>query len=79
MAENKLGDSERRSRAWLKYSPVCTKIVDLDFNLQFMSRAGVVGLKIDDITEFYGKLYPFAFYPESFRNLMLGNLEKQKS
>jgi PAS domain S-box-containing protein len=75
-AEDKLKDSEKRSWAYLKNSPACTKIVDLDFNLQFMSRAGVEGLNVDDVTELYGKPYPFAFYPESFRNLMIGNLEK---
>jgi PAS domain S-box-containing protein len=75
-AEDKLKESEKRSWAYLEYSPACTKIVDLDFNLQYMSRAGVVGLKIDDITEFYGKPYPFYFYPESFKNCMTKNLEK---
>ena len=57
-----LWESERKSRAWLEHSPVCTKIVDLDFNLQYMSRAGVQGLQIDNITPFYGKPYPFDFY-----------------
>jgi hypothetical protein len=77
-AEEKLRDSENKSRAWLSHSPVCTKIVDLDFNLQYMSESGVKGLKIDDIAEFYGKPYPFDFYPESFRNTMTKSLEKVK-
>jgi PAS domain S-box-containing protein len=77
-AEDKLRDSEKKSRVWLESSPVCTKIVDLDFNLQYMSAAGIIGLNIDDITQFYGKPYPFDFYPESFRNLMTMNLEKVK-
>ena len=55
-----LWDSERKSRAWLEHSPVCTKIVDLDLNLQYMSRAGVEGLHIDDITPYYGKSYPLS-------------------
>ena len=76
--ELKLKDSEKRSRVWLECSPVCTKIVDLDFNLQYMSAAGVKGLKIDDVSQLYGKPYPFDFYPESFRNLMIKNLEKAK-
>ena len=50
-AEESLRDSEKRSRAWLEHSPVCTKIVDRDFNLQFMSSAGIEDLKIDDITK----------------------------
>ena len=73
-----LWDSERKSRAWLEHSPVCTKMVDLDLNLQYMSRAGVEGLHIDDITPYYGKPYPFDFYPQSFRDQMTGNLEKVK-
>ncbi len=77
-AEIRLEGFENRSLAWLEYSPVCTKMVDLDFNLQYMSAAGINGLNIDDITQFYGKPYPFDFYPESFRNLMIGNLEKVK-
>ncbi len=74
--EVRLKDAEIKSRAWLEYSPVCTKIVDLDFNLKYMSSAGIKGLQIDDITQYYGKPYPFDFYPESFRNTMTKNLEK---
>ena len=77
-SEERLKKSEQRNRAWLENSPVCTKIVDLDFNLQYMSYAGIAGLKIDDITEFYGKPYPFDFYPESFKNTMTQNLEKAR-
>ena len=69
---------EKQSRSWLEYSPVCTKIVDLDYNLQYMSSAGIKGLGIDDITPFYGKPYPFDFYPEPFRNLTVKNLDKVK-
>ncbi len=76
--EKRFSESEKNSRAWLEHSPVCTKIVDLDFNLQYMSTAGIDGLNIDDITTFYGKPYPFDFYPESFRSLMIGNLERVK-
>lgn len=78
LAEDRLKESEKRNRAWLENSPACTKIVDLDFNLQFMSAAGIRGLKIDDVTKLYGKPYPFDFYPESFRNVMTSNLEKVK-
>ncbi len=76
--ETKLRNSEKKSLTWLESSPVCTKIVDLDFNLQYMSAAGVNGLNVDDITQFYGKPYPFDFYPESFNNLMRMNLKKVK-
>jgi PAS domain S-box-containing protein len=74
--ELNLKDSDKKSRAWLEHSPVCTKIIDLDFNLQYMSSAGIEDLGIEDITQYYGKPYPLDFYPESFRNTMTKNLEK---
>jgi PAS domain S-box-containing protein len=77
-AEEKLHTLEQQSHAWLENSPTCTKIVDLEFNLQFMSSAGIKGLKIDDITPYYGKPYPFHFYPESFKTQMTGNMMKAK-
>ncbi len=77
-AEEKLKESDSQRRAWLENSPDCTKIVDLDFNLQYMSSAGVEGLKIPDITQYYGKRYPFDFYPESFKKPMSENLAKAR-
>jgi len=74
----RLNISEKKSRAYLEHSPACTKIVDLDFNLQYMSDAGVKGLKIEDITELYGKPYPFDFFDKSFRSIMFENLKKAK-
>jgi PAS domain S-box-containing protein len=74
--ELKLKDSDKKNRAWLENSPICTKIVDLDFNLQYMSSAGIKSLRIEDITQYYGKPYPFDFYPELFRNFTAKNLEK---
>lgn len=76
--KTKFSESESKSRLWLENSPVCTKIVDLDFNLQYMSSSGVKELKIDDITEFYGKPYPLHFYPDSFKIPMTNNLKKAK-
>ena len=70
LAKKELEASEKKSRAYLEHSPVYTKIVDLDFNLQYMSTAGIKALNVEDITQFYGKPYPFDFYPESFRNVM---------
>jgi hypothetical protein len=76
------GDRLRRfkekSKAWIDHSPTCTKIVDLDFNLQFMSSVGVESLGIDDITKYYGKPYPLEFYPQSFCNQMLRNMIKAR-
>ncbi len=77
-AKRKLEDTEIRSRTWLEYSPVCTKIVDLDFNLQYMSNAGINCIGIDDVTQFYGKPFPFDFYSERFRNLITKDLERVK-
>jgi len=77
--EERLNDYEKKSRAWLEHSPICTKIVDLDFNLQYMSSAGIKDLQIEDITKFYGKPYPLAFYPDSFRNTMNKNLQRVKA
>ena len=74
--EKSLIPSGKTMRAWLEKSPACTKIVDLDFNLRYMSDAGVKGLHVDDVTQLYGKPYPFDFYPESFRDVMSKNMEK---
>jgi len=76
--EKQVAERTKELKTWLENSPICTKIVDLDFNLQFMSSAGINGLKIGDIKPFYGKPYPFDFYPESFNKLMRMNLKKVK-
>ncbi len=76
--EKAMRESERKLQAWIENSPVCTKIVDLDFNLQFMSTSGIRELKIDDINELYGKPYPFHFYPDSFKIPMTSNLKKAR-
>lgn len=78
-AEEALQKSKRDLQALISNSPVCTKIVDLDFNLQFMSASGVRELHIDDITEFYGKQYPLHFYPDSLKIPMRNNLRKAKA
>ena len=63
-----LSETERKSLAWLEHSPVCTKIVDLDFNLLYMSSAGIKALCIDDITPYYCKSYPLEIYLQPFRD-----------
>ena len=40
---------ESESFAWLENSPICTKIIDLDFNLKYMSKAGIEKLRIENI------------------------------
>jgi len=85
MSETNLKDKKDRLRlfqednqSWIEHSPTCTKIVDMDFNLQFMSSAGIRSLGIDDISKYYGKPYPFEFYPESFRDGMIRNMIKAR-
>jgi len=77
-SEDRLRFSQEQSRAWIDCSPICTKIVDLDFNLQFMSAAGIESLGFDDVTEYYGKPYPFDFYPQDFCDEMSKNLKKAR-
>ncbi len=76
--ELKLKKSEKKDRVWLENSPVCTKIVDLDFNLKYMSDAGIKALKIDKVAKLYGTPYPFDFFPESTKNSLNKCLEKVK-
>lgn len=74
--KKKLVESEKKRNIWINNSPACTKIVDLDLNLQYMSHAGVAGLGVKDVRELYGKPYPLSFYPESFKKEMTANLKK---
>lgn len=74
--ENRLlRETDRRSRAWLEHSPVCTKVLDLDFNLMYMSNAGVSALKLEDAERYYCKPYPIDFFPGHFRETMRASLE----
>lgn len=75
-SEEELKESERKRSIWLESSPACTKVIDLDLNLQYMSQAGVSGLGIDDVTTLYGKPYPFGFFPESFKKTMTANMKE---
>ena len=77
MSEGEIRKIEKRNQALLDNSPVCHKIVDLDFNLQFMSSAGLEALKVTE-SQVYGKPYPFDFYPDGFKNEMTGNLKRVK-
>jgi len=75
LQENQIDSLRRRNQALLDYSPVCHKIVDFDFNLQYMSDSGFKMLNIDDNIEVYGKPYPFYFFPEAFKKAMIENLK----
>ena len=76
-AENHLLRGQaRQGRVWLEHSPVCTKVLDLDFRLKYMSQAGVQALKLEDAERYYCKPYPLDFFPEFFRTGMLEKLEQ---
>ncbi|MFQ6614525.1 MAG: PAS domain-containing protein, partial [Fidelibacterota bacterium] len=57
-AEEALREAERMNKTLLEMSPVCNKIIDSDFKLQYMSAAGINLLKIPDIKLYYGKKFP---------------------
>ena len=62
-----LPNVEQGSQDWLEQSPVCTKILDLEFNLRYISSAGVRALGLGDGSHYYGTTFPFSFYPEDFK------------
>lgn len=66
--------SGRKTNALLDGVSICTKVLDLDFNLQYMSPSGIKSLKIPDISLFYDQPYPFDFYPQSFCECTTKNL-----
>ena len=74
-AEEALQRSEMMNRSLLEGSPVCTKIIDPDFKLRYMSAAGIKKLKIPDIRRFYGETYPPESYPQSMRAPLIRNLK----
>jgi PAS domain S-box-containing protein len=73
-----LRNAKRRNQALLDHSPVCHKMVDLDFNLTYMSTSGYKMLQLDENADIYGNPYPFEFFPAAFRNEMTENLKKVK-
>ena len=70
--------TESGGNAWLENSPVCTKILDADFNLRYMSHSGVKALKIENIEEYYGKPYPPDFFPQEAKKETADLLKKVK-
>lgn len=62
----------------LEDSRVCIKILDLNFNLQYMSGFELKTIKSKNASDFYEKPYPFYFYPDIFKTLMLNDLAKVK-
>ena len=53
----------------IQSSPVCHKIFDPDFKLQFMSKCGVTALKIESIEDYYGHSFPPDFAPKNTRDI----------
>ena len=68
--------SANRARTYLENSPACTKILDLDFNLQYMSSAGIKRLNIENVETLYGKPYPFDFFPQASKDTTTANLKQ---
>ncbi|NWH05560.1 hybrid sensor histidine kinase/response regulator [Desulfobacter latus] len=71
-------NTEKRNQALLDHSPVCHKIVDLDFNLQYMNANGFKMLNLEPNAGVYGKPYPFDFFPEPFKEKMIKSLTHVK-
>ncbi len=78
-AEAELRAYERLNSSLLDHSPACHKVVDLDFNLQYMSKNGFCMLKLDEDAVVYGKPYPFSFFPEAFKQEMVECLKRVKT
>ena len=74
----KLEKPEFNNNIWFENSPVCSQLIDLDFNLKYINKSEIKDLKINDITEFYGKSYPLSFHPDSFKIFMVRNLKRAK-
>lgn len=77
-AEENLREIEKRNQALLDTSPVCHMIVDLDFNLQYMSSAGYKMFKLNKAEDVYGSSFPFSFFPDPFCEEMVKYLNKVK-
>ncbi len=74
--EELLTQSEQRFGVWLENSPVCTKVLDLDFRLQYMSQAGIDGLKVSNVEQYYGKPFPLDVYSPQVKEEILGDLNR---
>ena len=52
----------------IQSSPVCHKIFDPDFKLQFISNSGVVALQIENVEDYYGHTFPTDSAPKFTRD-----------
>lgn len=78
LREQVISDNKQEFQTWIQNTPVCTKKIDVDFNLQFMSDAGIKELKVGDVNRLYGKPYPFYFFPKPTRKLLSDNMQEVK-
>lgn len=53
----------------IQSSPVCHKIFDPDFKLQFMSNSGLGALQIENIEDYYGHIFPTDSAPKITRDI----------
>ena len=79
LAEQNLLNLENRYRSLINHSPVCHKMIDLDFNLQFMSVNGFRMLKLEQNDNYYGRPYPFDFFPKPAREVLIEGLSTVKA
>ena len=77
-SEKELAKNKQEFQTWIENTPVCTKKLDLNSNLQFMSEAGIRELKVDDVHKLYGKPYPFSFFPEEIKKTMTATIQEVK-
>ncbi len=62
----------------IQSSPICHKIFDPDFKLRFMSNSGVCALKIENVEDFYGCVFPPDSAPEETRNIIYEHMHRAK-
>jgi len=73
--EEEISRLERRNSSLLDYSPVCHKVIDLDFKLRYMNRNGFNMLNLPKNDKRYGQSYPFDFFQPEAKELMKTKLQ----
>jgi signal transduction histidine kinase/CheY-like chemotaxis protein len=56
-------------KSLIQSSPVCHKIFDPGFKLQFMSNSGVAALQIENVEDYYGQIFPTDSAPKITRDI----------
>lgn len=78
ISENEIRRLKKRNQVLLDYSPVCHKIVDLDFKLRYMNANGFRMLSLPGDDSHYGQPYPFSFFPDEAKIQMIEKLTSVK-